>query len=237
MNIEIKNLSKSFGEVSVLKNISMSIKDKKSTIILGKSGCGKSVLLKIIYQLINCDEGEVLYGKNKEIDIDTFGMLFQYGALFDSLTVAQNIAFIDHINGINSFKNKVLLSMKDVGLDSINYDKFPSEISGGMKKRVALARAIYKNPKVIFLDEPTTGLDPINSDMINELILRIIKKKKMTAITITHDIQSALKTGDEFFFINDGIVECHGNCNEMLKIKNLKLDEFLAGVKKLQKTR
>ena len=237
MNIEIKNLSKSFGEVSVLKNISMSIKDKKSTIILGKSGCGKSVLLKIIYQLINCDEGEVLYGKNKEIDIDTFGMLFQYGALFDSLTVAQNIAFIDHINGITSYKNKVLLSMKDVGLDSINYDKFPSEISGGMKKRVALARAIYKNPKVIFLDEPTTGLDPINSDMINELILRIIKKKKMTAITITHDIQSALKTGDEFFFINDGIVECHGNCNEMLKIKNLKLDEFLAGVKKLQKTR
>jgi phospholipid/cholesterol/gamma-HCH transport system ATP-binding protein len=237
MNIEIKNLSKSFGEVSVLKNISMNIKDKKSTIILGKSGCGKSVLLKIIYQLINCDEGEVLYGKNKEIDIDTFGMLFQYGALFDSLTVAQNIAFIDHINGITSYKNKVLLSMKDVGLDSINYDKFPSEISGGMKKRVALARAIYKNPKVIFLDEPTTGLDPINSDMINELILRIIKKKKMTAITITHDIQSALKTGDEFFFINDGIVECHGNCNEMLKIKNLKLDEFLAGVKKLQKTR
>ncbi len=237
MNIEIKNLSKSFGEVSVLKNISMKIKDKKSTIILGKSGCGKSVLLKIIYQLINCDEGEVLYGKNKEIDIDTFGMLFQYGALFDSLTVAQNIAFIDHINGITSYKNKVLLSMKDVGLDSINYDKFPSEISGGMKKRVALARAIYKNPKVIFLDEPTTGLDPINSDMINELILRIIKKKKMTAITITHDIQSALKTGDEFFFINDGIVECHGNCNEMLKIKNLKLDEFLAGVKKLQKTR
>ncbi len=237
MNIEIKNLSKSFGEVSVLKNISMNIKDKKSTIILGKSGCGKSVLLKIIYQLINCDEGEVLYGKNKEIDIDTFGMLFQYGALFDSLTVAQNIAFIDHINGITSYKNKVLLLMKDVGLDSINYDKFPSEISGGMKKRVALARAIYKNPKVIFLDEPTTGLDPINSDMINELILRIIKKKKMTAITITHDIQSALKTGDEFFFINDGIVECHGNCNEMLKIKNLKLDEFLAGVKKLQKTR
>ena len=237
MNIEIKNLSKSFGEVSVLKNISMNIKDKKSTIILGKSGCGKSVLLKIIYQLINCDEGEVLYGKNKEIDIDTFGMLFQYGALFDSLTVAQNIAFIDHINGITSYKNKVLLSMKDVGLDSINYDKFPSEISGGMKKRVALARAIYKNPKVIFLDEPTTGLDPINSDMINELILRIIKKKKMTAITITHDIQSALKTGDEFFFINDGIVECQGNCNEMLKIKNLKLDEFLAGVKKLQKTR
>jgi phospholipid/cholesterol/gamma-HCH transport system ATP-binding protein len=237
MNIEIKNLSKSFGEVSVLKNISMNIKDKKSTIILGKSGCGKSVLLKIIYQLINCDKGEVLYGKNKEIDIDTFGMLFQYGALFDSLTVAQNIAFIDHINGITSYKNKVLLSMKDVGLDSINYDKFPSEISGGMKKRVALARAIYKNPKVIFLDEPTTGLDPINSDMINELILRIIKKKKMTAITITHDIQSALKTGDEFFFINDGIVECHGNCNEMLKIKNLKLDEFLAGVKKLQKTR
>ena len=236
MNIEIKNLSKSFGEISVLKNISMNIKNNKSSIILGKSGCGKSVLLKIIYQMINSDEGEILYGGKKNIDIDIFGMLFQYGALFDSLTVAQNIAFIDHINGINNYQKKVLSSMNDVGLHSVNYDKFPSEISGGMKKRVALARAIYKNPKVIFLDEPTTGLDPINSDMINELILRIIKKKKMTAITITHDIQSALKTGDEFFFIDEGIVECYGNCNEMLKIKNHKLNEFLAGVKKLQKT-
>ena len=236
MNIEIKNLSKSFGEISVLKNISMKIKNNKSSIILGKSGCGKSVLLKIIYQMINSDEGEILYGGKKNIDIDIFGMLFQYGALFDSLTVAQNIAFIDHISGINNYQKKVLSSMNDVGLQSVNYDKFPSEISGGMKKRVALARAIYKNPKVIFLDEPTTGLDPINSDMINELIIRIIKKKKMTAITITHDIQSALKTGDEFFFIDEGIVECYGKCNEMLKIKNHKLNEFLAGVKKLQKT-
>jgi len=237
MNIEIKNLSKSFGEISVLKNISMNIKNNKSTIILGKSGCGKSVLLKIIYQIINSDEGEIFYGGKKNVDIDIFGMLFQYGALFDSLTVAQNIAFTDHINGIATYQKKVLSSMNDVGLQSVNYDKFPSEISGGMKKRVALARAIYKNPKVIFLDEPTTGLDPINSDMINELILRIIKKKRMTAITITHDVQSALKTGDEFFFIDEGIVKCFGNCNEMLNMKNHKLNEFLAGVKKLQKTK
>ena len=106
-----------------------------------------------------------------------------------------------------------------------------------MKKRVALARAIYKKPDVIFLDEPTTGLDPINSDMINELILRIIEKKKMTAITITHDIQSALKTGHNYHFLNQGVVEDSGTCKNLLQSKNIKLNEFLLGVKKLQKNK
>ena len=106
-----------------------------------------------------------------------------------------------------------------------------------MKKRVALARAIYKNPKVIFLDEPTTGLDPINSDMINELIIRIIRKKKMTAVTITHDIQSALKIGDNYHFLNEGIVEDSGTCKNLLRSKNKKLNDFLLGVKKLQKNK
>ena len=127
--------------------------------------------------------------------------------------------------------------MKEVGLSAEIYSKYPSEISGGMKKRVALARAIYKNPKVIFLDEPTTGLDPINSDMINELIIRIIRKKKMTAVTITHDIQSALKTGDNYHFLNEGIVEDSGTCKNLLKSKNKKLNDFLLGVKKLQKNK
>jgi phospholipid/cholesterol/gamma-HCH transport system ATP-binding protein len=176
-----------------------------------------------------------LYDKKSFVDIDKFGMLFQYGALFDSLTIAENIAFIDFIDGKNNYRNKVINSLREVGLTADIYNKYPSEISGGMKKRVALARAIYKNPKVIFLDEPTTGLDPINSDMINELIIRIIRKKKMTAVTITHDIQSALKTGDNYFFLNNGIVEDSGKCQTMLKSKNKLLDEFLLGVKKLQK--
>jgi len=237
MEIKIEKLSKKFDDNHVLKDINLVIKKNKSTIILGKSGCGKSVLLKLIYQLIQSDEGSISFDKKKYVDIDKFGMLFQYGALFDSLTIAENIAFIDFIDSRKNYKNKVINSLKEVGLSAEVYSKYPSEISGGMKKRVALARAIYKNPKVIFLDEPTTGLDPINSDMINELIIRIIRKKKMTAVTITHDIQSALKTGDNYHFLNEGIVEDSGTCKNLLKSKNKKLNDFLLGVKKLQKNK
>ena len=237
MEIIIEKLSKKFDDNHVLKNINLVIKKNKSTIILGKSGCGKSVLLKLIYQLTQSDEGSISYDKKKYVDIDKFGMLFQYGALFDSLTIAENIAFIDFIDSRKNYRNKVINSLKEVGLSAEVYSKYPSEISGGMKKRVALARAIYKNPKVIFLDEPTTGLDPINSDMINELIIRIIRKKKMTAVTITHDIQSALKTGDNYHFLNEGIVEDSGTCKNLLKSKNKKLNDFLLGVKKLQKNK
>ena len=237
MEIKLEKLSKKFDDNHVLKDINLVIKKNKSTIILGKSGCGKSVLLKLIYQLIQSDEGSISFDKKKYVDIDKFGMLFQYGALFDSLTIAENIAFIDFIDGKNNYRNKVINSLKEVGLSAEVYSKYPSEISGGMKKRVALARAIYKNPKVIFLDEPTTGLDPINSDMINELIIRIIRKKKMTAVTITHDIQSALKTGDNYHFLNEGIVEDSGTCKNLLKSKNKKLNDFLLGVKKLQKNK
>ena len=237
MEIKIEKLSKKFDDNHVLKDISLVIKKNKSTIILGKSGCGKSVLLKLIYQLIQSDEGSISYNKKKYVDIDKFGMLFQYGALFDSLTIAENIAFIDFIDSRKNYRNKVINSLKEVGLSAEVYSKYPSEISGGMKKRVALARAIYKNPKVIFLDEPTTGLDPINSDMINELIIRIIRKKKMTAVTITHDIQSALKTGDNYHFLNEGIIEDSGTCKNLLKSKNKRLNDFLLGVKKLQKNK
>lgn len=237
MKIEIQNLSKSFGKNKVLQGVNLTIEKNKSTIILGKSGCGKSVLLKLIYQLLKIDDGRILYNNKKNVDIDRFGMLFQYGALFDSLTVGENIAFVDYINNKFNFRNKVANSLKEVGLSPDIYKRYPAEISGGMKKRVALARAIYKKPDVIFLDEPTTGLDPVNSDMINELILRIIQKKKMTAITITHDIQSALKTGNNYHFLNEGIVEDSGTCKKLLKSKNKYLNEFLLGVKNLQRNK
>ncbi len=237
MKIEIQNLSKSFGKNKVLLGVNLTIEKNKSTIILGKSGCGKSVLLKLIYQLLQIDDGNILYNNKKNVDIDRFGMLFQYGALFDSLTVGENIAFVDYINNKLNFRNKVANSLKEVGLSPDIYKKYPAEISGGMKKRVALARAIYKKPDVIFLDEPTTGLDPVNSDMINELILRIIQKKKMTAITITHDIQSALKTGHNYHFLNEGMVEDSGTCKKLLQSKNKFLNEFLLGVKNLQKNK
>ena len=231
MQIEIKNLQKKFENNYVLKDVSLTIEKNKSTIILGKSGCGKSVLVKIIYKLLSFDNGNIIYDGKKNVDIDKFSMLFQYGALFDSLTISENIAFVDYMNNKQNFSKKVGALMNDVGLDRSNFDKYPSEISGGMKKRAALARALYKNPKVIFLDEPTTGLDPINSDLINDLIIKVIKKRKITAVTITHDIKSAIKTGDNFYFINEGRTEENGKCDKILSTKNKIFKSFITGAR------
>ncbi len=231
MDIEIRNLQKKFNNNLVLKDISLKIEKNKSTIILGQSGCGKSVLIKIIYQLLDYEKGTILYSGKKNVDIDKFSMLFQYGALFDSLTLSQNIAFTDYMNNKMNYSKKVKSLMSDVGLEDSNFHKYPSEISGGMKKRAALARALYKNPKIIFLDEPTTGLDPINSDLINDLIIKVIKKRKITAITITHDIKSAIKTGDNFYFIDNGIIQEEGECDKILYNKNKIFKSFITGSK------
>ena len=231
MKIEVKNLKKKFNKNSVLNDISLTIHKNKSTIILGKSGCGKSVLIKTIYKLFTYDSGSIMYDGKYEVDIDKFSMLFQYGALFDSLKISENIAFTDYINNKMNFDKKVFSLMNDVGLDKSVFSKYPSEISGGMKKRAALARALYKNPKVIFLDEPTTGLDPINSDKINELIIKVIRKRKITAVSITHDIKSAIKTGDNYYFIDNGVIEDEGECKKILKSKNKVFKSFVTGGK------
>ena len=231
MKIEVKNLKKKFNKNSVLNDISLTIHKNKSTIILGKSGCGKSVLIKTIYKIFTYDSGSILYDNKSEVDIDKFSMLFQYGALFDSLKISENIAFTDYINNKMNFDKKVFSLMNDVGLDKSVFSKYPSEISGGMKKRAALARALYKNPKVIFLDEPTTGLDPINSDKINELIIKVIRKRKITAVSITHDIKSAIKTGDNYYFIDNGVIEDEGECKKILKSKNKVFRSFVTGGK------
>ena len=231
MKIEIKNLKKKFNENFILKGISLTIEKDKSTIILGQSGCGKSVLIKTIYQLFDFDSGSILYDRKSEVDINKFSMLFQYGALFDSLKISENIAFTDLINNKTNFEKKVISLMDDVGLSKSTFNKYPSEISGGMKKRAALARALYKSPKVIFLDEPTTGLDPINSEKINDLILNVITNRKITAITITHDIKSAIKTGNNYYFINDGIIQDKGDCKKILKTKNKIFKSFITGAK------
>ena len=231
MKIEIKNLCKKFNNNIVLKDISLTIEKNKSTIILGQSGCGKSVLIKTLYKLFSFDNGTILYDGREYVDIDKFSMLFQYGALFDSLKISENIAFTDFINNKSNFDKKVLSLMSDVGLDKSTYGKYPSEISGGMKKRVGLARALYKNPKVIFLDEPTTGLDPINSEKINELILKVISKRKITAVSITHDIKSAIKTGDYYYFIHDGVIQDKGDCKKILKTKNKIFKKFITGAR------
>ena len=231
MKIEVKNLKKKFNKNLVLNNISLTIHKNKSTIILGKSGCGKSVLIKTIYKLFTYDSGSILYDGKYEVDIDKFSMLFQYGALFDSLKISENIAFTDFINNKTNFERKVLSLMSDVGLNKSIFNRYPSELSGGMKKRAALARALYKNPKVIFLDEPTTGLDPINSDKINELIIKVIRKRKITAVSITHDIKSAIKTGDNYYFIDNGVIEDEGDCKKILKSKNKVFKTFVKGGK------
>ena len=231
MKIEIKNLKKKFDSNYVLKDINLTIERNKSTIILGQSGCGKSVLIKIIYQLLNYDDGKILYDGKKNVDIDKFSMLFQYSALFDSLSISENIAFTDYMNNKLDYSKKVKSLMKDVGLDVSNFYKYPSELSGGMKKRAALARALYKKPKVIFLDEPTTGLDPVNSDLINNLINKVIKKRKITAVTITHDIKSAIITGDNFYFIDDGFIKEAGKCNKIVSTKNKIFKSFITGAR------
>ncbi len=231
MKIEIKNLKKKFDENIILKDISMTIEKNKSTVILGQSGCGKSVLIKIIYKLFSFDNGSILYDGKSDVEIDNFSMLFQYGALFDSLKICENIAFTDFINNKTNFDRKVLSLMNDVGLDKSVFNRYPSEISGGMKKRAALARALYKNPKVIFLDEPTTGLDPVNSDKINELIINVITKRKITAVSITHDIKSAIKTGDNYYFIDAGVIQDKGYCKNILKTKNKIFKSFINGAR------
>ena len=231
MKIEIKNLKKKFDENIILKDISMTIEKNKSTVILGQSGCGKSVLIKTIYKLFSFDNGSILYDGKSDVEIDNFSMLFQYGALFDSLKICENIAFTDFINNKTNFDRKVLSLMNDVGLDKSVFNRYPSEISGGMKKRAALARALYKNPKVIFLDEPTTGLDPVNSDKINELIINVIAKRKITAVSITHDIKSAIKTGDNYYFIDAGVIQDKGYCKNILKTKNKIFKSFINGAR------
>mgnify|MGYP001048745550 FL=1 len=232
MKIEISNIYKSFNKKNVLDGVSLIIPDKKSTVILGKSGCGKSVLLKIIYQLLLQDSGLIKYDSKEDVNINKFSMLFQYSALFDSLTIWENIAFQsinEKSDSIKNIKEKVIINMESLGLSGDNFYKYPSELSGGMKKRVALGRALFKKPSVIFLDEPTTGLDPVNSALINDLIVKTVKEKGITAITITHDIKSAIKTGDIFYYLENGIAEVSGKCNDIFQIQNEKLNYFLRG--------
>ena len=232
MKIEISNIYKSFNKKNVLDGVSLIIPDKKSTVILGKSGCGKSVLLKIIYQLLLQDSGLIKYDSKEDVNINKFSMLFQYSALFDSLTIWENIAFQsinEKSDSIKNIKEKVIINMESLGLSVDNFYKYPSELSGGMKKRVALGRALFKKPSVIFLDEPTTGLDPVNSALINDLIVKTVKEKGITAITITHDIKSAIKTGDIFYYLENGIAEVSGKCNDIFQIQNEKLNYFLRG--------
>ena len=213
--IEIKNLNKRFQDNNVLKDLSINIKKGESAVIIGQSGTGKSVMLKCLLGLIIPDSGFIkinnieIYDKNLRYinkNNSKIGMLFQGGALFDSLPVWKNISFTDLQKKISEkiCRIKSEETLEKVGLRLEVLDLFPSELSGGMQKRVALARAIFPEPDIIFFDEPTTGLDPITADVINNLILERVKELGATALTITHDMASARTIASKIYMLHEG---------------------------------
>lgn len=213
--IKVTGVQKSFGKTEVLRGADIDIYEGQTTVILGPSGCGKSVLLKHMIGLLQCDAGSIAYDGKDVTRLDEndwadirreMGFLFQSAALFDSKTVGQNIIFpmVYHgVGDIESRKKRCADVLAMVGLSNME-NRYPAELSGGQQKRVALARAMVLNPRVIFYDEPTTGLDPIRSDVINELILKLKHSMGNTAVVVTHDMVSARKVADRIVMLHEG---------------------------------
>ena len=243
--IEIKNISKSFGDKSILKDINANLQTGKCNLIIGASGSGKSVLTKVMVGLFEPDAGEVLYDgenmtqlpqeKRKELR-QQIGMLFQGSALFDSMTVEQNILFpLDMFTKLSyTDKRKRVNEVLDrVNLKDAN-KKFPAEISGGMKKRVGIARAIVLNPKYLFCDEPNSGLDPQTSLLIDKLIKEITNDYNMTTIVITHDMNSVMEIGDYILYLHQGSKQWEGSNKDIIYSKNQLLNKFIFASEFLQ---
>lgn len=235
--ISLKGVNKAFGQKHVLAGVDLDITAGESMVIIGGSGTGKSVLLKCILGLMQQDSGEILIdgqpasASNRDAFLSRFGMLFQGGALFDSLPVWQNVAFRlrqgnDSLSKADA-RDLAIQKLRRVGLDPAVADLFPAELSGGMQKRVGLARAIAAEPEIIFFDEPTTGLDPIMSGVINELIREIVVEMGATAITITHDMSSVRAIADKVALIHDGKVQWTGPISEIDDSGDPYLDQFI----------
>ncbi len=236
--IEITNLRKGFGMQEVLKNVSLQLFEGENLVVLGKSGSGKSVLIKCIVRLLNLDSGtiKVLGTEVNSIDDEELGelrkkigFLFQSGALYDSMTVRQNLEFpLKRIKkGLSQkeINEKINEALENVGLsDALN--KMPSQLSGGMRKRISLARTIVVDPMIILYDEPTTGLDPATSDEISSLINEIQEKYKTSSLIITHDIECARNTADRVIMLNDGAVYKEGNLTEFEKSSDTLISSF-----------
>ena len=244
--IKVKNISKSFSGIEVIKDISFEFEKGKTNLIIGKSGSGKSVLTKCIVGLFEPDIGEVYYNdrnflklkpKEKKEVRKEMGMLFQGSALFDSFSVEENVAF--PLRMFTQMTNaeiseRVNFCLKRV--DIINKNSlYPSELSGGMQKRVAIARAISMQPKYLFCDEPNSGLDPVTAILIDELIKEITVEYQMTTIVITHDMNSVLEIGDNILFIDNGVKKWQGNKDEILNVKVKELYDFVYVSKFLKK--
>ena len=234
--IEVKHLYKSFGDKEVLKDINAVFEDGKTNLIIGQSGSGKTVLIKNLVGLLEPTSGEVLYDnrnfvtmskKEKVLMRREMGMIFQSAALFDSLSVLENVMFpLDMFSTMN-YRERVKRAQEC--LDRVNLidaqQKFPDEISGGMQKRVAIARAIVLNPKYLFCDEPNSGLDPKTSLVIDELLSGITKEFNITTIINTHDMNSVMGIGENIMFIYHGRKEWQGNKNEIMSSTNKKLND------------
>ena len=239
--IKLTNLHKAFGRKIVLDGIDLEIKEGESLVVIGGSGTGKSVLIKCIQGILPPDKGSILVDdqevvgvseKEKELLHSKMGMLFQGGALFDSLSVWENVAFglIENQKmDRKAAKMEAIRVLRQVGLAPDVADLSPSELSGGMQKRVGLARAIATRPEIIFFDEPTTGLDPIMSDVINELIIESVKGLGATALTITHDMASARKIADRIAMLYKGKIIWQGTVKEMDKTTNEYVRQFING--------
>lgn len=243
--IEIQNISKSFGEKKILHHISGVFEKGKTNLIIGASGTGKSVLLKCIVGLVHPDTGTVFYDGRNFTDADKemkaeirreIGMLFQGGALFDSKSVEENVMF--PLNILTKMEpsekiDRVNFCLKRVGLENVN-DKMPSEISGGMKKRVGIARAIVNNPNYLFCDEPNSGLDPQTAILIDELIKEITEEFDITTVVVTHDMNSVMGIGEQILFMFQGEKLWEGSNKEILKSGVKQLDDFVFTNKVMQ---
>ena len=238
--VEVKNLNKAVESKRILKNISFTIEPEEHLVIIGGSGAGKSMLAKCILGLEDISSGSIFFdGKlikgnaDRQKILNKLGVCFQSNALFDSYNTWQNIAFKKLYNekspNISKLRKLAIERLREVGLPTNIAEDYPSELSGGMQKRVGIARSIFSEPDILIFDEPTTGLDPIMSKKIISLISKIIKDSKKTAITITHDINLAMFLATKIILLDDGKVEWYGNPKQAISSKNKLLKIFLNG--------
>ena len=237
--IEFKNINKSFEGKTILNDINLEVFKGKSLVLIGQSGSGKSVLLKCLLGIIQPNKGQVIINNKSFFDQDLnlkekilrrFGVAFQGNALFDSLKIWENISFklIQTQSPTNKeIKDKVEHSINLVGLSNSIMNQYPSQISGGMQKRVAIARAIIDEPEILIFDEPTAGLDPVTGGKINDLIIDNVKRLGCTSLTITHDMDSVRKIADDVAMISNGKIIWNGEKSELAKSNNQELNEFI----------
>ncbi|MFQ3302449.1 MAG: phospholipid/cholesterol/gamma-HCH transport system ATP-binding protein [Planktomarina sp.] len=237
--ITFDNIHKSFGTNNVLCGVDLIVDRGQSMVIIGGSGTGKSVLIKTVLGLVTPDNGKIFVNNQDMINakrdnfLSKFGMLFQGGALFDSMPVWQNVAFRlqrGHLKLPKTEARQIAIEkLQRVGLAPDVADRLPAELSGGMQKRVSLARAIAADPEIIFFDEPTTGLDPIMARVINDLIRKIVVEMGATAITITHDMTSVATIADKVAMLHDGVIKWCGTLDDMAHSGNPHVDQFIHG--------